>query len=160
VLCGTGAGYRPAMRYLEDLAPGESRRLGSHTITEEEIVEFARSFDPQPFHLDRDAAARTHFGGLVASGWHTASLAMRLFVDGMVADIATMGSPGVDELRWLAPVRPGDTVSLRVEIVSVTPSTSRPDRGAVRVLYDLRNQRDEQVLSMIGIGIIRRRPGE
>jgi len=146
------------MRYLEDLAPGESRQLGSHTMTEAEIVEFARSFDPQPFHLDRDAAAGSHFGGLVASGWHTASLAMRLFVDGMVADIATMGSPGVDELRWLAPVRPGDTLSLRIEIVSVTPSTSRPDRGSVRVRYDLRNQRNEPVLSMIGIGIIRRRP--
>jgi acyl dehydratase len=146
------------MRYLEDLTVGERRQLGRHTITEAEILEFARAFDPQPFHLDREAAARSHFGGLVASGWHTASLAMRLFVMGMVEEIASMGSPGVDELRWLAPVRPGDTLSLRTEIVEVTPSTSRPDRGSVRVRYDLRNQSDEQVLSMIGIGIIRRRP--
>ena len=148
------------MRYFEDLAVGDRRQLGSHTVTQSEILEFARAFDPQPFHLDQDAAARSHFGGIVASGWHTASLAMRLFVDGMVHEIATMGSPGVDELRWLAPVRPGDTLSLRTEIVDVTPSTSRPDRGSVRVRYDLRNQRDEQVLSMIGIGIIQRRPRE
>lgn len=146
------------MRYLEDLTVGEAHQLGSITVTEHEIVEFARAFDPQPFHVDRAAAARSHFGGLVASGWHTASIAMRLFVDGMVGQIASLGSPGVDELRWLAPVRPGDTLSLRTEIVTVTPSGSRPDRGSVRVRYELRNQRDEVVCTMIGIGIILRRP--
>lgn len=145
------------MRYLEDIAVGERRELGSKTFTREEILSFARDFDPQPFHLDDAAAARSHFGGLVASGWHTASVAMRLFVDGMVGEIASMGSPGVDELRWLAPVRPGDTVSLQTEIVDVQPSRSRPDRGSVRVRYELRNQHGELVLTMIGIGIIARR---
>lgn len=145
------------MRYLEDIAVGERRQLGKKTIGREEIVAFAREFDPQPFHLDEAAAARSHFGGLVASGWHTASVAMRLFVDGMVGEIASMGSPGVDELRWLAPLRPGDTVSLQTEIVAVEPSRSRPDRGSVRVRYELTNQRDELVLTMIGIGIIARR---
>jgi len=145
------------VRYLEDIAVGERRQLGKKTIGREEIVAFAREFDPQPFHLDEAAAARSHFGGLVASGWHTASVAMRLFVDGMVGEIASMGSPGVDELRWLAPLRPGDTVSLQTEIVAVEPSRSRPDRGSVRVRYELTNQRDELVLTMIGIGIIARR---
>lgn len=144
------------MRYLEDLVVGETHDLGSKTFTREEILAFARDFDPQPFHLDEDAAARSHFGGLVASGWHTASVAMRLFVDGMVGQIASMGSPGVDEIRWLAPVRPGDTVSLRTQILSVEPSRSRPDRGSVRVRYELRNQNAEVVLTMIGIGIIAR----
>ncbi len=145
------------MRYLEDLVVGERHQLGDRTVTREEIVSFARDFDPQPFHLDEAAAARSHFGGLVASGWHTASVAMRLFVDGMVGEIASMGSPGVDELRWLAPLRPGDTVSLQTEIVAVEPSRSRPDRGSVRVRYELTNQRGELVLTMIGIWIIARR---
>lgn len=146
------------MLYLEDLVLGEERHLGSATLTTEEIVAFARAYDPQPFHVDPEAAARSHFGGIVASGWHTASIAMRLFVDGMVGQIASLGSPGVDELRWLAPVRPGDTLSLRVTIESVTPSSSRPDRGSVRVRYDLRNQTGQPVLTMIGIGLVLRRP--
>ena len=146
------------MRYLEDISVGEAHQLGSYTVTEDGIVDFARAFDPQPFHVDRAAAARSHFGGLVASGWHTASIAMRLFVDGMVGQIASLGSPGVDELRWLAPVRPGDTLSLRTEITAVTPSGSRPDRGSVKVRYELTNQKGELVCTMIGIGIILRRP--
>lgn len=146
------------MLYFEDIVVGDRRELGSHRFTRDEIVAFARTFDPQPFHVDEEAAARSHFRGLVASGWHTASVAMRLFVDGMAGRIATMGSPGVDELRWLGPVRPDDTVTLRVEIVGATASTSRSDRGSVRVRYELVNQRGELVLTMVGIGIIARRP--
>ncbi|MBI2895788.1 MAG: MaoC family dehydratase [Deltaproteobacteria bacterium] len=148
------------MLYFEDIVVGDRRELGSHTFSRDEIVEFARAFDPQPFHLDEAAAARSHFRGLVASGWHTASVAMRLFVDGMAGQIATMGSPGVDELRWLGPVRPDDTVTLRTEILNATPSTSRSDRGSIRVRYELANQRGEVVLTMVGIGIIARRPSE
>ncbi len=146
------------MRYLEDLREGERLESGTHTFTRDEIVAFARQFDPQPFHLDEEAAKATPFGGLVASGWHTASVAMRLMVDRMVGELASFGSPGADELRWHIPVRPGDTVTLHLEIREVRPSRSRPDRGSVRVAYELTNQRGEVVLTMIGIGIVARRP--
>ena len=144
--------------YFEDLTVGQAWQAGSHTVTAEEIVRFARQFDPQPFHVDEAAAARSPFGGLVASGWHTASLAMRLMVDGILADARSFGSPGVDELRWLRPVRPGDTLSLHLEVVAVTPSQSKPDRGSVKVRYQLSNQRGELVLRMVGLGIFARRP--
>jgi acyl dehydratase len=146
------------MRYFEDLRVGEVRELGSHVITRDEIVAFARQFDPQPFHLDEALAEKSIYGGLIASGWHTASLCMRLVVDSFAGQVASMGSPGVDELRWLKPVRPGDTLSLKTECIALTPSRSKPDRGTARFRYTLTNQRGEQVLSMVGLGMIGRQP--
>ncbi|HJZ84070.1 MAG TPA: MaoC family dehydratase [Polyangia bacterium] len=147
------------MRYLEDLTVGMTFEHGSRTLTRDEIIEFARTFDPQPFHLDEAAAARSIFGRLVASGWHTAALCQRLLVEAWVGSVATLGSPGVDELRWLRPVHPGDALTLHGELLAVTPSRSKPDRGSVRARYQLRNQAGAVVLSMIGIGLVARRPG-
>ena len=146
------------MRYFEDFKPGESVQLGSHTITRDEIIAFGRQFDPQPFHVDEEAARATSFGGLIASGWHTGSLIMRLFCDGIIGDTASLGSPGIDEMRWLKPVRPGDTLSLRMTVTDCVPSRSKPDRGIIRTLLELSNQRGEVVVSIKGMNLIRRRP--
>ena len=118
------------MRYLEDFTAGEVIDLGSYTLDEAEILEFARRFDPQPFHVDPERAAASIYGGLIASGWHTCGIFMRLAVDGLIGDSSSMGSPGLDNLRWLLPVRPGDTLRARYTVLEVTPSRSRPDRGA------------------------------
>jgi len=135
---------------------GEIRRFGAYTFSREEIVEFASRYDPQIFHLDEGAARRGPWGGLIASGWHTAAACMRLLVDELVDERqGSLGSPGVDELRWLRPVRPGDTLSVETEVLDKRPSR-RPDRGTVRMRLTARNQRDEEVLSMITIGILRR----
>lgn len=147
------------MRYFEDFKPGEVAELGSHTITRDEIIAFARQFDPQTFHLDEEAARQTIFGGLIASGWHTGSLVMRLFCDGVIKDTASLGSPGVDEMRWIQPVRPGDTLSLRMTVTECVPSRSKPDRGIVRSLLELRNQHGEVVVSIKGMNLVRRRGG-
>ena len=145
------------MRYFEDFKPGEVLQLGHHAITRDEIVTFARQFDPQPFHIDEDAARETMFGGLIASGWHTGSLMMRLFCDGLIKDTASLGSPGIDEMRWIKPVRPGDTLALRVTTTECVPSRSKPDRGIVRSLLELHNQHGELVVSIRGMNLIRRR---
>lgn len=147
------------MRYFEDFKPGEVAELGSHTITKDEIIAFARQFDPQTFHLDEEAARQTIFGGLIASGWHTGSLVMRLFCDGVIKDTASLGSPGVDEMRWIQPVRPGDTLSLRMTVTECVPSRSKPDRGIVRSLLELRNQHGEVAVSIKGMNLVRRRGG-
>ena len=147
------------MRYFEDFKPGEVAELGSHTITKDEIIAFARQFDPQAFHLDEEAARQTIFGGLIASGWHTGSLVMRLFCDGVIKDTASLGSPGVDEMRWIKPVRPGDTLSLRMTVTECLPSRSKPDRGIVRSLLELRNQHGEVAVSIKGMNLVRRRGG-
>lgn len=145
-------------RYWEDFAPGQVLELGQHTITKDEIVAFARQFDPQAFHLDEDAAKATVFGGLIASGWHTGSLCMRLLHDGLVSQCVSLGSPGVDELRWLKPVRPGDTLSLRLTVLECVPSRSKPDRGIIRSLMELRNQHDDIVVTVKGLSLLGRRP--
>jgi acyl dehydratase len=142
---------------FEDIQVGDRYELGSVQVTRDEILDFARKFDPQPFHLDEEAGKRSHFGGLVASGWHTASMCMRLMVDGFMSKSLSQGSPGVDELRWLRPVRPGDTLTAVGEVLECTPSRSRLDRGSLRVRYTLTNQTGERVFSMIGIGLIGRR---
>lgn len=147
------------MRYFEDFKPGEVAELGSHTITKDEIIAFARQFDPQTFHLDEEAARQTIFGGLIASGWHTGSLVMRLFCDGVIKDTASLGSPGVDEMRWITPVRPGDTLSLRMTVTECVPSRSKPDRGIVRSLLELSNQHGEVAVSIKGMNLVRRRGG-
>ncbi len=144
--------------YLEDFKPGQVREFGHHTFTREEIIAFARQYDPQPFHVDEEAARRSIYGGLIASGWQTAAVSFRLVVDGLIGDVASMVSPGLDELRWLRPVRPGDTISVRTVVLEVRPSRSKPDRGVVRVRYETLNQRGETVLTWIGMGLFARRP--
>ena len=119
------------MRYWEDFPVGSEIELGSVTVTEEQILAFAREFDPQPFHVDPDVAQETIFGGLIASGWHTASLYMRLYVREVLLDSVSLGSPGIEELRWLAPVRPGDTLTGRARVVEAWPSETNPSRGTI-----------------------------
>jgi acyl dehydratase len=148
------------MRYFEDFTPGQVFELGRRPITRDEIVAFAREFDPQPFHLDEAAARHTIFGGLIASGWHTAAITMRLLYDGLVHDTASLGSPGVDELRWLKPVRPGDVLSARLTVLECVPSRSKPDRGLVRSILELVNQHGEIVVSSKGMSLFGRRPAD
>jgi acyl dehydratase len=148
------------VKYLEDLKVGQKRRFGAYRVTREEVVTFARAYDPQPFHLDDEAAARTHFGRLAASGWHTCAMTMAMLVEGAKDDPhAGLGSPGVDELRWLKPVYPGDTLAVETEIVAVTPSRSKPDLGSFRSNVTVFNQNDEPVMRMTSIVLVRRRPG-
>ena len=144
--------------FFEDLVPGASSEFGRVEVTAAAIVEFARQFDPQPFHLDEAAAQASPFKGLIASGWHTASMCMRLMVDNLLGpESGSIGSPGIDELRWLKPVRPGDVLRARAEVIDVTPSRSKPDRGTARVRYSMLNQRDETVMTFIGLGMFLRR---
>jgi acyl dehydratase len=145
-------------RYFEDFKVGDRFQSPGITVTEAQVVDFAMRFDPQVFHLDAEAARGTPYGGLIASGFHTIALTFRLFLMTGALSAASLGSPGVDELRWLRPVRPGDTLHVKGEVVSTEPSASRSDRGMVRIRYTTFNQRGEQVLSMIGNQIIGRRP--
>jgi len=146
------------VRYWEDFRVGDETVHGSHEITAEEIVRFAREFDPQPFHTDPDAAADGPFGGLIASGWHTAAIYMGLFVRNVLLDSASMGSPGVEELRWLVPVRPGDVLTGRSRIVDAWPSEGDTSRGTVVGEHELVNQRGEVVMRLRARGHIARRP--
>lgn len=148
------------MLYFEDLDSGQALEFGSTTVSKEEIVEFARRFDPQPFHVDEEAAASGPFGGLVASGWHTAAIFMRMYVDAVLLNTASMGSPGVEELRWLVPVRPGDTLRGRARLIEATPSSTNPLRATIRSRLECLNQADEVVLTMLARGFIRRRSPE
>jgi acyl dehydratase len=135
-------------RYFEDYRPGFVGEYGSLTVSEDEVIEFAKRFDPQEFHIDPIRAARGFYGGLIASGWHTCSLMMRLYADHYVSKVASLGSPGVDEIRWPRPVRPGDTLSIRVTILEARRSTSKPDRGFVRNQIEVLNQDREVVMSL------------
>ena len=128
-------------------------------VDEHQIIEFARRFDPQEFHTDPARAARGFFGGLIASGWHTGSLMMRLFADHYVSKVASLGSPGVDELRWTRPVKPGDTLSIRVTILEARRSTTKPDRGFVRTQVEVLNQRKEVVMSLKAMNLFLCRQG-
>jgi len=143
--------------YWEDFKPGNTLEIGSHTFTEEEIIAFARQFDPQIFHIDPAAAKNSFFGGLIASGWHTCAVAMRLSVDKYVARSASLGSPGLDNIRWLAPVRAGDTISYRRKITAARASESKPGVGLVHSRWEASNQRGESVMTMEGWGMFRRR---
>jgi acyl dehydratase len=145
-------------RFFEDYKPGDVYEFGTVTVTEREIIEFAKQFDPQYFHVDPQKAVHSRFGGIIASGWHTAGLAMRLYVDQYLSHVASLASPGVDEVRWPNPVRPGDTLRVRVTILEARLSRSKTDRGIVRAKIEAINQKDELVLSMVGISIIGRRP--
>ncbi len=142
---------------FEEFEPGRVYELGSTLVTEDDIVAFAREFDPQPFHVDPEAAKDSVFGGLIASGWHTGAMWMRLYVDAMLGGPASMGSPGIEELRWLAPVRPGDTLSGRLTVLDALPSERRPDRGTVRIRGEMVNQDGVTVLTMVSRGHFARR---
>lgn len=142
-------------RYFEDYLPGSVHEFGSIAVEEAEVIDFGRRFDPQPFHIDPVAAKNTVFGGLIASGWHTASLAMRLLVDHYVSHVASLGSPGVDEIRWLKPVRPGDVLSVRVTVLGTQRSRSKPDQGFVHGLTEVLNQHGEVVMTMKSGGFVR-----
>jgi len=145
-------------RYWEDYEVGQTFPLGSTSFTEQEIVDFARQYDPQPFHIDPEAAKLSMFGGIIASGWHVASKMMRLFVDNYVDRRTGLGSPGLDELRWLKPVRGGDTLSGVVECVAKVPSKSRPTMGVIHEAWRVTNQKGELVMTTKGINMVRRRP--
>lgn len=145
------------MRYYEDVEVGDTHEFGDYQVTKEEIIEFAQAYDPQPFHLDEESARDSFFGELVASGWHTASICMRLLVDHHLSERASAGARGVDELRWHQPVRPGDTLSVRTEVLGKRSSQSRSEIGHVRTKLTGLNQNDDPVVSWIGLGMIWRR---
>ncbi len=144
--------------YFEDFEVGKTIAVGSRTVTEEEIIAFATQFDPQPFHVDAEAANQSMYGGIIASGWHTCGLMMRLMVDGFLREAASLGSPGVDEIRWLKPVRGGDTLTVTTTTLDARPSTSKSDRGVVHTLWQARNQHGEIVATVKGMGMYLRRP--
>jgi len=141
-------------RYFEDYVVGSVYEFGSITVTEEELIDFARKYDPQPFHVDPEAAKNSHFGGLISSGWLTASLMMRLLVDNYVSSVASLGSPGVKELKWIKPVRPGDELSIRVTIDEARRSRSKPDRGMVGISVEVLTQKREIVMTMQSVGMV------
>lgn len=147
------------MIYFEDIEVGSVRRFGSYAVTREEVIAFAEKYDPQPFHLSDEAAAKTHFGRLSASGWHTCAMMMAMLVENLKSTKqAGLGSPGQDELRWLKPVYPGDTLSLSVEVIDKRPSSSRPEMGSYRSRITVYNQDDVAVMTTLAIGLIRTRP--
>ena len=147
------------MIYLEDLEVGNETYFGSYEVTREEVIEFARKYDPQPFHLSDEAAARTHFGRLAASGWHSCAMTMAVIARHVVdTEQAGLGSPGVDELRWLKPGYPGDTLQVSSTIVEVHPSRSKPEIASFRSATTVTNQNSEPVLSFTSIVLMRRRP--
>jgi acyl dehydratase len=148
----------PRYWYFEDFTVGQELRLGGRTVTEQEIIAFAREFDPQPFHVDHDAAAASIFKGVIASGWHTCSMMMRMVVDGLLSHSSSMGSPGLDSVRWLKPVRAGDTLSVVYITKEVRPSASKPDRGVVVSVWQASNQHGEIVATVEGMGMFGRRP--
>lgn len=147
------------MKYFEDYQVGQRSSFGRYAVTRDEVIEFATKYDPQPFHLDDEAAAQTYFGRIAASGWHTCAMTMRMLVDNIETEkSAGLGSPGLDELRWLKPVYPGDTLRVEAEIVELRPSRSRPEMGSTHNRLTVFNQHDEPVMTMLSIGLVRTRP--
>ncbi|UCD68101.1 MAG: MaoC family dehydratase [Betaproteobacteria bacterium] len=145
-------------RYFDDFEVGERFRSRGATMTETDIINYALAYDPQPFHIDAEAAAKSAYGGLIASGQHTFGIGWRMFLQEGLFKACSMGSPGVDELRWTAPVRPGDTIYTEAEVLEIRPSGSKPDRGILRMGYRMVNQRDETVLTMSIVHILAKRP--
>jgi acyl dehydratase len=147
-----------ALWYWEDFREGEVREFGGVRVEHDDIVRFAAEFDPQPFHLDDAAAQKTLYGGLIASGWHTAAMAMRMMCDAYLLRSASLGSPGLDSLRWLHPVRPGDTLSMRLHVLETRPLESKPGVGLIKIRHEVLNQDRRVVMQMEGYGMFRRRP--
>jgi acyl dehydratase len=145
-------------RYFDDYVAGEVHSFGSIAVEPDELIAFAKRFDPQTMHTDPLGAKATPFGGLIASGWHTAALVMRLYVEHYLTHVASFASPGLDELRWLKPVRPGDVLSVRVRVLKTAPSKSKPDRGAVTSFIEAINQAGDVVMSFKAVNIIGKRP--
>ena len=149
------------MQYFEDIEVGTTARFGSYPVTRDQVVAFAQRYDPQPFHLSDEAAAATHFGRLSASGWHTCAMTMAMLVENLKAnEQAGLGSPGLDELRWLRPVYPGDTLRCESEVLEKRASASRPEMGIFKTRLTVFNQDDVAVMTMISNGLIRTRPAE
>jgi acyl dehydratase len=144
-------------RYFEDFKVGERFRSKGVTLSEAEVISFALAYDPQPFHIDVEAARKSAFGQLIASGLHTFALGWRMFLQEGLLSACSMGSPGIDELRWTAPVKPGDTIYTEAEVLEVRSSASKPDRGTLRMGYRIVNQKDETVLTMAIVHILRKR---
>ena len=134
--------------YFEDFSPGWTAEYGPRRVTREEMIGFAAQFDPQPMHLDEEAARGTMLGGLGASGWHTCCVMMKMVADGVLLDSASMGAPGIDEVRWLKPVRPGDSLTVRGSVLAARASQSKPDRGFVNFLWEVFNERDQKVMTL------------
>jgi acyl dehydratase len=148
------------VRYWEDFKVGEIEQIGGKQVDRDEVIAFARQFDPQPFHVDEVAAKKSIYGGLIASGWHTCAMVMRMMCDAYLSHAASVGSPGIDNLKWLKPVRPGDTITARRTTLETRASKSKPDIGIVNNLWEVFNQNGELVMSMQGYGMFRRRnPG-
>jgi acyl dehydratase len=153
----TSAARTPEV-YWEDLPVGTVIDLGTHEVTKDEILEFASKYDPQPFHTDEEAAKDSIYGGLIASGWHTCAMMIRLLCDSLLLRAASLGSPGIDEIRWIKPVRPADTLHGRMEVIESRASRSKPDRGIVKSRWEVTNQDGNVVMTMEGMGMYRRRP--
>ena len=147
-----------ADRYFDDFEIGERMVTAGITLTESLIIDFAMRYDPQPFHIDAEAAKASNYGGLIASGFQTLALGFRMVLETGIFRACGMGSPGFDELRWLKPVRPGDTLHSELEVIDKKPSASKPDRGMLRMRYRIRNQRDEDVITFTSMQLTRRRP--
>jgi acyl dehydratase len=144
--------------YFEDVQVGETQRFGRYEVTREEIIEYARQFDPQPFHVDEAAAKASTFGGLIASGWHTGAMLIRMINDHAIPGAATTGALGFDDLKWLKPVRPGDVLSAETRVIDKTESRSRPEIGVVKIDSQVLDQRGEVKMSLISLVLYRRRP--
>ncbi len=143
--------------YYEDFAVGTTREFGGLSLGKDDIIGFARQYDPQPFHVDEEAAKRSPFGGLIASGWQTAALAMRMWCDAYLLDTASLGSPGIEKLKWTKPVRPGDTLRVRATVIEARPLASKPGVGLIRSRWDVLNQAGDVVMEMEGLSMMRRR---
>jgi len=146
------------MRYFEDFGVGEVIEIGSKKVTQTEIVTFAEAFDPQPFHTSEAKAKDSIFGGLIASGWHTCAIFMRLYVDNFLTKTISLGSPGVDNIRWLKPVFPNDTISGRITILETKPSPNRPEVGIIKIKSEMLNQSGEVVMRLEGTGLFGKKP--
>jgi acyl dehydratase len=144
--------------YYEDLAATPSDNIGRRSISSEEIIRFAREYDPQPFHVDPEAAKRSPYGGLIASGWMTCAVVMRMMCDSYLLESASLGSPGIDNVKWLKPVRPDDTITVVRKTLEARKSASKPDRGIIRSLWEVTNQDGDTVMTMEGLGIFGCRP--
>lgn len=148
----------PQDRYFEDYQPGAVHEFGALAVDEDDVLDFGRRYVPLPYHTDREAAKKSIYGGLIASGWHTAALMMRLYTDNYLSQVANLGSPGCEELRWDKPVFPGDLLSVRVTVLEARRSQSKPDRGIVRSLVEVLNQKREVVMSLKMVNFVRSRP--